>query len=276
MKELDYKSALVVFSGGQDSTTCLGWALNRFEKVHAVSIDYGQKHKIELEAAKAVISFFENATGRLIPHEVITLPQNVFAGTSPLTDPKQELETYESFEQMDDVIGNRIEKTFVPMRNAAFLMLAANRAAVAGISNIVTGVCMMDNANYPDCRPGFINDMEQVINSALGNNVYRGLQIKTPLMYLTKAETVKLALTLPFTYAALAFSHTAYDGKYPPIGTDHASVLRAKGFEEAFVPDPLVLRAVSENLMPLPDTRNYSGIYLDDAMEILTHAGVIS
>ena len=263
---LNPNTAMVVFSGGQDSTTCLGWALHHFERVECVSFDYGQKHSIELEAARNVIAFFERQTGRKITHEVITLGPGVFAGMSPLTNPTADLETYENAEQMEAIIGNRVEKTFVPMRNAAFLMLAANRAVVAGAANLVTGVCQADNANYPDCREVFVDEAESTINHALGleddhnaSGVFAGLLIQTPLMHRSKAETIELSLELPHTYEALKWSHTAYDGKYPPTGKDHASTLRAQGFEHAMVPDPLVLRAWSEGLMELPSTPNYEG-----------------
>lgn len=252
---------MVVLSGGQDSTTCLGWALENFDIVHAVSFDYGQKHSIELAAARQVVSFFETQTGRTIGHEIVKIDANAFAGMSPLTNPTEELETYSNHDEMEAIIGDRVEKTFVPMRNAVFLMLAANRAAVAGCATLVTGICQADNANYPDCREVFAEAAEECINRALGfddetaTNYFR---IAAPLLHLTKAESIRLALDLPHTYDALAYSHTAYDGKYPPDGKDHASVLRAHGFEEAGVPDPLVVRAFREGLMPLPDSPNYN------------------
>lgn len=258
--QLNPHKALVVFSGGQDSTTCLGWALDNFEEVACLSFDYGQKHAIELEAAGQVVKFFEGKTGRTIPHEVITISAGVFAGMSPLTNASEQLETYTDHDQMEAVIGDRVEKTFVPMRNAVFLMLAANRAAVLGAGQLVTGVCQADNANYPDCRQDFVDSAEETINEALGiaNSDTSAMIIQTPLMNRSKAESIKLALNLPHTYAALAHSHTAYDGQYPPTGKDHASILRAHGFHEAGVPDPLVVRAWREGLMELPATANYS------------------
>lgn len=254
---LNPKSAMVVFSGGQDSTTCLGWALMNFMKVHAVSFDYGQKHKIELEAALQVISFYEEHYGLHIPHEIVALGAETFAGTSPLTNASEQLEMYENHDQMEKVIGNRVERTFVPMRNAVFLMLAANRAVVAGCQHLVTGVCQADNANYPDCRKGFVLSAQRTIRRALDVDNF---EIHTPLMDLSKAESIHLARSIPHAYEALAYSHTAYNGEYPPAGRDHASVLRAHGFEVAGVPDPLVVRAWREGLMELPDTPNYDGI----------------
>lgn len=263
---LKSNSAMVVLSGGQDSTTCLGWALATFDHVECVTFDYNQKHFIELEAAKNVVAFFERQTGRTIPHEVVQIGDSTFAGMSPLTNPDEQLETYSNHDEMEQVIGDRVEKTFVPMRNAVFLMLAANRAAVAGCGNLVTGVCQADNANYPDCRQVFINDAEAAINTALGIEAQEDhpdtigdFRILTPLMNMSKAESIMLALQLPHTFEALKWSHTAYDGQYPPVGKDHASVLRAHGFEQANVPDPLVLRAWAEGRMELPATDNYEG-----------------
>lgn len=238
-----------MLSGGQDSTTCLFWARQQFDKVHAVTFDYEQRHRREIEAAKAVA-----ALAGVVSHEIIAVGP-VLAGTSPLTDPDAELETYASFAEMDQVIGDRIEKTFVPMRNALFLTIAANRAAVIGAPNLVTGVCQQDNANYPDCRESFVGAMEEAINEALGSSA---IEIHTPLMHLTKAQSIKLAMQLPGCMDALAWSHTAYSGEYPPVTRDHASVLRARGFEEAGVPDPLILRAWKEGLITeLPGTANY-------------------
>lgn len=252
--ELNKRAAMVVFSGGQDSTTCLGWALHHFDEVHCVSFDYGQKHTIELKAAEAVIKFFKGMGSPVASHEVVPLGDDVFAGTSPLTNRHEELETYENHDQMEAVIGDRVEKTFVPMRNAVFLMLAANRAVVKGCASLVTGVCQADNANYPDCRQVFVDAAMLTINHALGVHDF---EIRTPLMNLSKAASIGLAQTLPHTYDALAWSHTAYDGTYPPTSKDHASVLRAHGFEVAGVPDPLVMRAWREGLMMLPSTSNY-------------------
>lgn len=255
MTKLDSDFATVVFSGGQDSTTCLAWALNKFNRVQCVTFNYGQKHAREIEAAKEVISFFEDyysAEGRKIEHFTINIG-DIFAGCSPLTNPMEQLETYSSHDEMEAVIGDRVEKTFVPMRNAVFLMLAANWAVAHGSGVLVTGVCQADNANYPDCREVFIRSAAETIGEALA----LPFEIATPLMHLSKAESVKLACSLPGGYPALAYSHTAYSGEYPPVTQDHATVLRAHGFEEAGLPDPLIVRAFGEDLISLPETANY-------------------
>lgn len=242
--------AMVVLSGGQDSTTCLYWAKAEFDEVHAVTFDYNQKHRREIDAAIKVAKIAGVAS-----HEIVTLGP-VLSGRSPLTNGDQQLETYESFEKMDGIIGDRIELTFVPMRNQLFLTLAANKAICRDCTTLVTGVCEADNANYPDCRAEFIDALEDVINLSLGIDDFT---ILAPLIDMTKAESIELALALPGCYEALAFSHTAYSGEYPPVTKDHATVLRAEGFRAAGVPDPLIIRAFDEGLLPaLPAADNYA------------------
>lgn len=250
--------ALVVLSGGQDSTTCLYWARKQYDEIHAITFDYSQRHRREIDAAANIASMAGVAS-----YEIITLGP-ILNGRSPLTSDAP-LEQYVDHASMEKIIGDRVEKTFVPMRNALFLTLAANRAICRDILNIVTGVCQADNANYPDCRRRFIDDQQDTINSALGLDKYAAangfadkmMAIETPLMDLSKAQSIKFALQHDGCYTALAYSHTAYDGAYPPTGKDHATILRAHGFEEAGVPDPLIVRAYYEGVMALPRTANY-------------------
>jgi len=247
--------ALVVLSGGQDSTTCLYYAKKYYDEVHAITFNYNQRHQIEIDAARTVAKMAG------VKSHLILGRGPILEGTSPLTNPDVELETYSDFETMDKVIGDRVEKTFVPMRNALFLTIAANRSVVLGdVNAIITGVCQQDNANYPDCRRAFIDAMENAIYHALDDNPFT---IVTPLMDLTKSESIYLAQTLDGCMEALAYSHTAYDGKYPPTSKDHASTLRAQGFLEAGVPDPLVVRAWKEKRMDLPETENYRQLLVD-------------
>lgn len=243
-------TAIVVFSGGQDSTTCLYWALARGFHVIALTINYGQRHSREIEAAQR-IAFMAN-----VQHVVLDVGP-ILKGSSPLVNSSETLEQYSGH----DALPGGLEKTFVPMRNQFFLTIAANHAHANGSSVVITGVCEEDYGGYPDCRRTFIDALEQACNLGTFNaesGFPGGLKILTPLMNLTKKATVELAISLPGCYEALAFSHTAYDGAYPPVGKDHATLLRAKGFEEAGVPDPLVLRAYKERLMPLPLTPNYN------------------
>lgn len=227
-------AALVVLSGGQDSTTCLYWARERYDRIHAVSFDYQQRHLRELVAARKVAGM-----AGAVSHEVITLGA-VLESTSPLVDPAAKLETYTDFASMDAIIGDRVELTFVPMRNLLFLTIAANRAIARGCEALVTGICQADNANYLDCRAVFVRSAEDTIDLASGAR----LRIDTPLMDMSKAESVRLAASLPGCLDALAYSHTCYAGAFPPCGQCHACVLRAHGFAEAGIADPLVARGM--------------------------------
>lgn len=260
--------AVVVLSGGQDSTTCLFWAIEMGFKVDAVTFDYNQRHRREIAAAEEVFALAKMLNGGDVvrSHEIIELGP-VLKGTSPLVS-GNELEQYASHA----VLPGGLEKTFVPMRNQLFLTIAANRAYILEAEALVTGVCEEDYGGYPDCRHDFINAIQHACN--LGafngeNEAPRSLAILTPLMKLTKKATVELALSIPGCYKALAYTHTSYDGAYPPTGHDHATLLRAKGFEEAGVPDPLVLRAWKEGLMPIPISPGYERV-----QEFLDRAGL--
>lgn len=260
------RKALVVLSGGQDSTTCLFWAKKLFEEVHAITFDYGQTHRLEIQCAKNVAKLADVAS-----HQIVTIP-NVLKSVSPLVDASKPLHKYESFEQMEEEVGDKIENTFVPLRNPFFLIVAANYAVELGCTELVTGVCQSDDANYPDCTAAFIEKTELMINEALGNKMVYGLKddtnkdkwvkIHTPLIDIDKSNTCWLAWKLGFDcWRAMASTMTSYDGKYPPTDNNHSNVLRAKAFENAGLPDPLVVRAWHENKMDLPKTANYEAIY---------------
>jgi|TARA_Y100000034_G_scaffold133368_1_gene198648 7-cyano-7-deazaguanine synthase len=221
--------ALVLLSGGQDSTTCLYWALRKtdgFTKVESISFDYGQKHKIEIQKAEII--------ARKAGVEWTLLKAPEMYGTSPLVNQENIVGTYKSVEDLPE----GIEPTFVPARNILFLTMAANFALSKDIYNIVTGVCQVDYGGYPDCRAGFISSMQKTLNIGIFGESSR-IIIHTPLMYLTKKETVTLADEL-YCIKALADTHTCYDGQSPPCGKCHSCLLRARGFEEAGIEDPLM------------------------------------
>jgi 7-cyano-7-deazaguanine synthase len=252
MSSLDPTHCLVVLSGGQDSTTCLFWALAHYDRVSAITFNYGQRHARELQAAADVWKLAQHAAEGVEFGAHLTLAVGpILESTSPLVS-AAELEQYQDFNSLP----GGLEKTFVPMRNQLFLTLAANRAVAIGAADIITGVCQEDFGGYPDCRQVFIDSLQDTINLGLGlqdtEAEFNTIALVTPLMDLTKADTVELAVEFG-GYAALAFSHTSYDGQYPPTGHDHATLLRAKGFAEAKMADPLVLRAAMEDLMPWPD-----------------------
>lgn len=220
----DGDRALVVLSGGQDSTTCLYWAIERFGKaeVSSITFDYGQKHRIELECARDVAA----AAG--VPN--VCLPIDTFAalGGDALTDASVAVSD-EADEDTD------LPVTFVPGRNLIFLTFAAAWAYRHDTQHLVTGVAQTDYSGYPDCREATIAALQKAISLGMD----REFTIHTPLMHRSKRETVELAVRLD-ALDAMALTHTCYNGRRPPCGECQACRLRAKGFAEAGVRDPLL------------------------------------
>ncbi len=170
------KKAVVVFSGGQDSTTCLVQALKEFDEVHAITFDYGQRHKLEIEVAQALSKKLGVAA-----HKVLDVGLLNELAISSLT--RDDIPV--SHELQENVLPN----SFVPGRNILFLTLAGIYAYQIGAQTVITGVCETDFSGYPDCRDEFVKAM----NSALVKGMDRDLEIRTPLMWLNKAETWALA-----------------------------------------------------------------------------------
>jgi 7-cyano-7-deazaguanine synthase len=222
----DDSGALVVLSGGQDSTTCLYWAIDRWgaANVATLTFDYGQRHRIELECARRVA---ENAG---VPNT--TLPIDTFAalGGDALTDSDIDVQR-----EVDTSSG--LPNTFVPGRNLVFLTFAAAFAYQRRIANVVTGVAQTDYSGYPDCREGTMTSLQHTIRLGMEFDVV----LHTPLMHLSKKETVLLARDLG-ALPAMALTHTCYNGERPPCGECPACELRARGFAEAGVEDPLLAR----------------------------------
>ena len=224
---------LVLLSGGQDSTTCLYWARATGAEVHAISFDYGQRHKIELDAAKVIAHL-----GGVKSHTIVPMGPLLDANTSPLTNPDYQVEHYESW----DKLPGGLEKTFVPGRNILFLALAGALAYSLDCDTLVIGVSQEDYGGYPDCRTDFIIAMSQALKQGLDRPM---LRIISPLLHADKQQTVEWAHNQPNSYNpgqimdALSHSHTCYEGKRPPCGKCHSCLLRAKGFELAGVPDPI-------------------------------------
>jgi 7-cyano-7-deazaguanine synthase len=231
MNDSQYKDrdVLVVLSGGQDSTTCLSWALAKFRKVHAITFNYNQKHDREINSAGIIA-----LKSGIESWEQIDLGP-VLKGTSPLVNSDNSVGSYAS---ADELPGG-VEPTFVPGRNALFLVIAANRAVALGIHDIVTGVCEEDYGGYFDCRRLFIDCMVNALSQGFFGEFIK-FNIHTPLMNLTKKETVHLARNLPGCWELLSHTHTCYNGQFPPCGTCHACILRARGFAEAGEVDPLL------------------------------------
>ncbi len=213
--------ALVLFSGGQDSTTCLYWARTRFTRVEAVGFDYGQKHRVELEQARLIAEMAG------VPFTVFDL-RGLLRG-SALTEHHKDVAA--PHEQAPD-----LPASFVPGRNALFLTVAASYGFARGIHDLVGGMCQTDYSGYPDCRRVFIDSQQTTLSLALETD----LRIHTPLMYRTKAETWKLAADLGVLEVVRDYSHTDYNGdrsEYHEWGygklDNPASILWAKGYAEA-------------------------------------------
>ena len=208
-------SALVVFSGGQDSTTCLFWALKHFREVTTLTFRYGQKHELEVEMARKI-------AGELgVEFNVMDIPFIANLGANSLTDTSIEMDQ----EKPADSFPN----TFVPGRNLFFLSIAAVFARERGIFDLVTGVSQTDFSGYPDCRDSFIKSLNVTLNLAMDEQ----FAIHTPLMWIDKAQTWELADSL----GALDFIRnktlTCYNG-IPGDGCGHcpACKLRRQGLEK--------------------------------------------
>ena len=216
--------AVVVLSGGQDSTTCLYWALDRFghEHVATLTFDYGQRHRIELDCAARVAA----AAG--VPNTVLPIDTFAALGGNALVD--SALATDGQAEQAPD-----LPATFVPGRNLVFLTFAAAFAWRLGAGHLVTGVAQTDYSGYPDCREETIAALQTALRKGMESEIV----IHTPLMHLSKKDTVLLARDLG-ALDAMALTHTCYEGARPPCGACAACQLRARGFAEAGIPDPLL------------------------------------
>lgn len=217
-------NALVVLSGGQDSTTSLYWAIERFGRasVSSITFDYGQKHRIELECARNVAAAAGVAN--------VCLPIDTFAalGGDALTDAAVAVS-----DEADE--ETELPVTFVPGRNLIFITFAAAFAYRRDARHLVTGVAQTDYSGYPDCREATMAALQEAITLGMD----REFTIHTPLMHRTKKETVELAVQLG-ALEAMALTHTCYNGRRPPCGECQACRLRAGGFAEAGVRDPLL------------------------------------
>lgn len=206
--------ALVVFSGGQDSTTCLFWAKKRFKQVVALSFTYGQKHVKEVEMAREI------ARKAGVEFHVMDVPFIAQLGSNALTDASVKMDE----ERPEGSWPN----TFVPGRNLFFLSIAAVFARERGIHHLVVGVSQTDFSGYPDCRDAFIKSMNVTLNLALD----KPFVIHTPLMWLDKAETWALADELGVMELVRNETLTCYNG-IPGDGCGHcpACKLRREGLE---------------------------------------------
>ncbi|PYK11327.1 MAG: 7-cyano-7-deazaguanine synthase QueC [Verrucomicrobia bacterium] len=222
------KRTIVLLSGGIDSTTTLAIALAEHSEAYALSFDYGQRHQIEMEAARRVA----NSLGAK-EHRVAKIDLRIFGG-SALTDnvavPKKRSEIE---------IADGIPVTYVPARNTIFLAYALAWAEVIQAADIFLGVNAIDYSGYPDCRPEFIEAFQTVANVGTKAGVGgRRFHVHTPLIKLSKAEIIRKAVELGVN---LSLTHSCYDPSPEGLacGGCDSCLLRLKGFREAGIPDPI-------------------------------------
>lgn len=214
------KKAIVLFSGGLDSTTCLAIARSQGYICEAVSFNYDQKHQSELSAAKIIAASFT------VKHHIIKLP--MLTGSS-LVDTNLSIPDHSG--------NNLIPSTYVPARNIIFLSHALGLAETLKAQTIFIGVSAIDYSHYPDCRPEFINSYQNMINLGTKSAVEgKHITIDAPLINLTKAETIKLGVKLGVDYAQTVSCYRAEKGF--ACGRCDSCVLRKKGFREAKITDP--------------------------------------
>ena len=184
--------AVVIFSGGQDSTTCLYWALKRYDIVEAITFNYGQKHSVELDCAKA-ICLKENVKQTIIDTSFLnTIVESALTSNGDV-----------------NVLNEKgLPASFVPNRNQLFITLAHAYAQKINADTLVTGTCETDFSGYPDCRNEFIESVAKTSNLGSASDIL----IETPLMWLNKAETFKLANDLDCLKEVVEMSHTCYNG----------------------------------------------------------------
>jgi 7-cyano-7-deazaguanine synthase len=225
------EGALVLFSGGQDSTTCLAWALDRFERVETVGFDYGQRHRVELDCRADIIAGLMADQ----PAWAARLGEDHTIDLGVLGQISDSALTRDSAIEMQ---ANGLPSTFVPGRNLVFLTLAAALAYRRGLTHIVGGMCETDYSGYPDCRDQTI----KALNTALNLGMDRDFVLDTPLMWIDKAATWRLAERLggpALVELIRARTHTCYLGERGELhdwghgcGTCPACDLRAKGYAQ--------------------------------------------
>jgi 7-cyano-7-deazaguanine synthase len=218
--------AVIVLSGGLDSTTCMGIAKEAGYDLYPITFHYEQRHEREVECARQIAEYY----GVSKYHRVVNLSFFQQLGGSSLTDKTQMVQI--------SGVTDQIPNTYVPARNMIFLSLATAYAEVIGAKRIYVGVSAVDFSGYPDCRPEFIESMTQTINLAtkVGVTSEEKLSIETPIIELSKADTIKIGVSLNVPYH---LTTSCYLGGAAACGACDSCRLRMKGFQEAGVPDPI-------------------------------------
>jgi len=226
------KKAVIILSGGLDSTTCMGIAAERGFELYPLTFDYGQKHRMEIENARKVARFY----GAQDRHKIISLGFLREFGGSALTDDAIEV-PHES--DLDHSMSHSLEipVTYVPGRNLLFLSIATSYAEVTGAEAIYIGVNALDYSGYPDCRPEFIDKFAEVIAIATKVGVEgKHTQIAVPLIHWSKADIIREGTRLEVPYQ---LTTSCYNGCAEACGECDSCRLRLKGFAEAGIKDPI-------------------------------------
>ena len=224
------RKAVVLLSGGLDSTTIMAIVKNKGYDIYALSFDYGQRHKLELEAAQKVAKHFGAKR-----HLILRLDLNTIGGSALTEDIP-----IPQGRRLKEIGSGDIPITYVPARNTIFLAYALAWAEVLDATDIFIGVNSVDFSGYPDCRPEFIESFQRMANLATKAGVEgKDIKIHTPLIKMTKGEIIKKGISLGIDYA---MTHSCYSPKKDglPCGQCDSCLLRKKGFKEAGIPDPLL------------------------------------
>lgn len=227
--------AIVIYSGGLDSTTCLFWALDEFNEVQTITFDYNQRHQIEIEYSKKTLELAKDIKRKKIASHYFSIDLSQIGG-SALTDLSIDIPKNRDSKEMEE----NIPVTYVPFRNGIFLSITAAIAEKNGITNIIGGWNMLDYSGYPDCRDNFLNTFEQAINYGTKMGVEGKIfKILTPLIKMKKSEIIMFGKEHGADYS---FSYSCYSGKEEPCGECDACILRKKGFQEAGIKDDFLVR----------------------------------
>lgn len=225
---MNSKLAIVLLSGGIDSTTTMAIAKSNGFQICALTFDYGQRHKVEIDAARNIAKYFGSRE-----HLIIEIPLRKIGGsalTSDIAVPKGTI---------IEKIGSNIPITYVPARNTIFLSFALAWAEVTNAEDIYIGVNALDYSGYPDCRPEYVHAFENMSNLAIQKAIEgkMKIRIRTPLITMSKAQIIKTGLGMNIDYG---LTHSCYDPSNigEACGACESCLLRKRGFQEAGVPDP--------------------------------------
>jgi 7-cyano-7-deazaguanine synthase len=213
--------ALVLMSGGLDSTTVIGYAKSQGYEIVGLSFDYGQKHKIEMESSKQIANFFG------ITRIVFKIDLTQIGGSSLTSD---------QIVEEGNLSKMGIPNTYVPGRNIIFLSIAGAFADVYHMDSIFIGVNSIDYSGYPDCRPDFISSMDKTLNLGLASGINKRIKIIAPLQELTKGEIIKMGINLQVPYN---LTYSCYNGGNESCGKCDSCLFRLRGFMEAGQKDPI-------------------------------------